>query len=390
MAKKPESPSSTDALANAFGPEFAAAFSQALTGGPGAPGTGTSSTISPQEITIEQMLVDPAMSVTGRQALTGMPFLSGLPTWAIQAAQNGAMSNPDFDPYLGIVSQQGDERVYLGRHGTKVPISFDQWDDEFDVNTKDLKDREENRAANQRIDQQNKVERQLGNDPSQQAGPKKKRRVDTTATATQVKNQPYLWDEQEVTEALKKFRRAGVPVETFDDLVQAWGSMVDRAAYTYSLSEGAKKITPWDVLDMYKSEAKAAGSYVDYQERMNGTQTSVQRSVAEITEGQAFTVLQDNLSRLLGRDPSDDEVKDYLHRMNSLAAANPSITQTVQRFKNGEVVSTNQHTDPGFTAQDMQMAAYKSAQADDGYAETQAATTYFNALQSALGALGEG
>ena len=373
----------TDRFESMFGPE-AKTFLLGAGAGPLAEGS-----IASEQLSIEDMLVGTAMAVTGRQALTGMPFLSGLPTWAIQAAQNGAMSNPDFDPYLGIVSQGGDERVYLGRHGAKVPISFDQWDDEFDVNTKDLKDREENRAANQRIDQQNKVERQLGNDPGRQKQGDRRVKEDTTATATQVKNQPYLWDEQEVTEALKKFRRAGVPVETFDDLVQAWGSMVDRAAYTYSLSEGAKKITPWDVLDMYKSEAKAAGSYIDYQEKMNGTQTSTTRSVAEISEGQAFTVLQDNLSRLLGRDPSDDEVKDYLHRMNSLAAANPSITRTVQKFKNGEVVSTTNTTSGGFDAADMQMAAYEQAQGDDEYAETQAATTYFNALQSALGALGD-
>ena len=385
MAKQDEP--NVDVLANAFGPEFAAMLQAEMAG---SPGTGTGATIAPQELTIDQLLVDTAMTVTGRQAVTGLPFMGGMPSWAVDAYAKGAFNNPDLDPYLGLVSQPGDERVYLGRHGTKVPVSFEEWDDQFDVNTKDLKDREENRAANQRADQANKVERQLGNDPSRQKAGERKLKEDTTSTSTVVKNQPYLWDQDEVTEALKKFRRAGVPVESFEDLVDAWGSMVDRAALTYSLSEGKKKVTPWDVLDMYKSEAKAAGSYVDYQERMNGTQTSVQRSVAEITEGQAFTVLQDNLSRLLGRDPSDDEVKDYLHRMNSLAAANPSITQTVQRFKNGEVVSTNQHTDPGFTAQDMQMAAYKSAQADDGYAETQAATTYFNALQSALGALGEG
>lgn len=344
-----------------------------------------------EEPTIQELLLGTAMDVTGRQGLTGLPFLSGLPTWAAQAAQRGAFGNPDLDPYLGLVSQQGDERVYLGEHGVRVPVSsFDEWDDEFDTNTKNLKDRAANRAANQRADQANKVERQLGEDPSQQAGPKKKRQEDTTATATQVKNQPYLWDQEEVSSALKKFRRAGIPVESFDDLVSAWGSLVDRAAMTYSLSEGAKKVTPWDVLDMYKSEAKAAGSYTNFQERMNGTHTSTSTSVSELTEGQAFTVLQGNLSQLLGRDPSDDEVKDYLHRMNSLAAANPSITQTVQRFKNGEVVSTNQHTDPGFTAQDMQMAAYKSAQADDEYGETQAATTYWNATMQALGALGEG
>ena len=147
-----------DVLANAFGPEFAAMLQAEMAG---SPGTGTGATIAPQELTIDQLLVDTAMTVTGRQAVTGLPFMGGMPSWAVDAYAKGAFDNPDLDPYLGLVSQPGDERVYLGRHGTKVPVSFEEWDDQFDVNTKDLKDREENRAANQRADQANKVERQV-------------------------------------------------------------------------------------------------------------------------------------------------------------------------------------------------------------------------------------
>lgn len=338
--------------------------------------------------TLEELLLGTAMDVSGRAGLTGSPFRGTMPMWAQAAADRGAMRHPDFDPYLGIVSQPGDERVYLGDTKFKPP-KFDEIDDFLDVNAKDPGERAAAREENLRIDRENKVERQLGGDPSKQkAG--KKRKSDSTATATQVKNQPYLWDEEEVVDAMKRMRVAGLPVQSFDDLVKVWGSMVDRAASTYGMSAGAKKVTPWDVLDMYKSEAKASGSYTNFQERMNGSVTQIAKSVGEITEGQAFTVLQSQLSQLLGRDPSDDEIKDFTHRMNSLAAKNPSITRTVHRFKNGEEVGQESETDPGFTADDMVRESYEDAQAEEGYGEYQAASTYFNAAISALSALGGG
>lgn len=126
------------------------------------------------------------------------------------------------------------------------------------------------------------------------------------------------------------------------------------------------------------------------EDAFTGTKKQVSRSVSDITEGQAFSSLQGTLSAMLGRDPSDDEVRDFTYRMNALAAENPSISTTIARYKNGEMVGTKTKTDPGFTPDDMAMEAYEGAQADPEYAETQAGITYFNAAMSALGPMGGG
>jgi hypothetical protein len=373
------------ALESILGPGFDPA--QILGAGGGIdPVTGQPMTEEP--LTVQELLLGTSMDVTGRRALTTTPLQGLLPTWAQKPAQRGVFNDPGMDPYLGIINEAGDERVYMGDHPTPR-LSWDEFDDLADVNAKDPRARADAREHNQRIDRQNKVERQLGEDPEKQTVTKKGR-ADKTQTVTQVKNQPFLWEQEEIVAAMKRMRVSGLPVESFDDLVSAWGSLVDRAASSYSLSAGQKKVTPWDVLDMYKSEAKAVGSYTNFQERMNGSQTVVNKSVAELTEGQAFTVLQSNMSQMLGRDPNDEEIKDYLHRMNSMAARNPSITRTIQRYKNGEVVSTRSENDPGFTADDMTQDAYEDIQRDDEYGEYQAATLYFNAAQQALGALGQG
>lgn len=322
-----------------------------------------------------------AMAVTGRPGLTppGAPsVIDAVPSWAKGLSQQ-VLDSKNFDPYLGIVSEQGDERVYMGGETTHTqgPPQTGPF-----ASTPAP-------TAHQSSDG---VDFLHGGMPVTDTTPpahKSTKHGDKTLTATQVKNMPYLWDEQKITETMKRMRQAGINVTSFDtgdnSLVSVWGSLVDRASIMYSLSGGENKVTPWDALDMYKSESKAAGSYTNYQ---NGKQTVTHRSVTDVNEGEAWSVLHDQLQKMLGRDPTDQELRDYTYRMNQLAAQNPSISKTIARYKNGEVVSEDTQTTGGFNAGDMAHAAYTNGQNDPQYAEYQSATTYFNAALSAIGAIG--
>lgn len=327
-------------------------------------GTGEGGSFGSGALSLPDLLVGTAMEVSGRYGTTGNRFNSTLPPWARNLAPE-ALGNPDFDPYLGIVSQQGDERVYMGGErsyttGTKaVPGAYGEHGDDF---------------------------RSGGNTtqtvPVEEQG-------DKTQTVTQVLNAPYTWDDEEIKDAMKRMRQAGIPVTSFDSgdasLMNVWQNLVTRAGMTYSLSQGKKKVTPWDVLDMYKSEAQTNGTYTNYQ---NGTATTTTKSVASVTEGEAWTSLQSTLSQMLGRDPSDQEIRDFAYRMNQLAAQNPSITKTITRYKNGEAVGQTNKTEGGFSAGDVAEAAYNKAQNDPDYGAYQSATTYYNAALTALGAIG--
>lgn len=208
---------------------------------------------------------------------------------------------------------------------------------------------------------------------------------DKVRSVDQAMSLPYTWEDDEIKSAMERMRDAGFEVKSFDDVVGVWGSLVERAALTYTATEGKKKVTPWDVLDMNASET----GIPDGRGGFTGRKTQTAKNVSEISEGQAWSVLQSNLSQMLGRDPSDQEVRDFTYRMNQLAAKNPSISKTVTRYKNGEAVSSNTTTDPGFTGEDALQKAYKRAQNDPEYAEYQAATTYFEAAMGALGAIGD-
>lgn len=303
-------------------------------------------------------LTQTSMSVAGRYGQTGSDLTVRLPPWARSLPQE-VTSSPDWDPYLGIVSQAGDERVFMGgtsSYKVEVPgTPPNKFAAEFD--------------------------------PASIPTETETRQAPQTLTVTQAMNMPYTWDEDEVNDAIKKFRAAGIDIDSFDlgegSLVAMWGTMVNRAAMMFSLSEGKKEVTPWDVLDLYKKEADAAGIGP-----FTGSKTTVKRNVTDITEGQAFAALQSTLSELLGRDPSDQEARDYAYRVNHLAATNPAIQRTVTEYKNGRAVSSSSHTDPGFTADDLAMEAYERAQDDPDYAEYRSASYLFNAAMSALGPIG--
>jgi hypothetical protein len=76
--------------------------------------------------------------------------------------------------------------------------------------------------------------------------------------------------------------------------------------------------------------------------------------------------------------------------MGQLAARNPAISKTISTYKDGRLTnSTTREVDSGFTADDMMKNAYDNAQADPEYGAFQAASTYYNAAVSALGAIGD-
>lgn len=321
-------------------------------------------TSSAAPLSLAEALVGSAYDTTSARNLTGWESVTALlPTWARDLPAE-VTSNTQFDPWLGNTTTSGDEMVYRGG-------------EEFE--TSSLQG----------------VGMGAGSGdpglPAASGGSMTPYEVTSTedtdkvATLTQVANQPYLWSQDKVTKVMQRMRSSGINVTTFDELVSAWGGLAERAALTYGLSQGKNKVSVWDVMDMYKSEAQAAGSFTNYE---NGTKTTTQRTVSDVSEGEAWSALQANLQQMLGRDPGDEEIRDFAYRMNRLAAENPSITETVTRYKAGDAVSSESSTTGGFTSADMAQEAYDEAQNDPGYAEYQAASTYYNAMISALGAMG--
>lgn len=208
--------------------------------------------------------------------------------------------------------------------------------------------------------------------------------VPDTTTVGAAMNRPYLWSDKHVSDVMKKMREAGLKVETFDDMMGAWQMMVTRASRAFTLSKGKHEVDPWDILSSVKKENIDAGVL---DKNGNVVQTSVQKSVNDVSDADAWATLRTSMTAMLGRKPSDQEVRDFASRANAMAANNPSVTTTTSTT-NSETghTTTDSNTKGGFTSSDAQQMAVNDLENTDEFAQVQSATTYMNAL---LGAMGE-
>lgn len=302
---------------------------------------------------VESLLQQTLFGTSGRRGLTRQPLVGIIPNWVrhnpnlFSAVRAGVV-----DPYLPIPGEEGSWRVFVGRGDTT---------------------------------------RTTAGSSANAAEYRAPRLGDKTKPLSAVANEPYLWSAEKINDAIKKFNEAGIPVRDLEGVVGVWGKLSEQAAKRYSLSSGKLKVTPWDMLEINKSALAAAGGSGSGSGGGTAAPTTVRsttRSVAQITHGDGWNALQNTLSRMLGRDPSEEEVKDFIGRMNHLAAKNPTITTSTTTGVGTASQNTSSKTRGGFNANDILENAYRDAQADEEYAEYQSATTYFNAALSALGAIG--
>lgn len=211
-----------------------------------------------------------------------------------------------------------------------------------------------------------------------------------TTTVQAALNQPYLWSEDKRSEVMKKMREAGYNITTFAEAFGdgvsnggLWTELVARASRAFVLSNGENLVTPWDMLAADKKENIANGTL---DKNGNIVSTSTSTSVNTLSEGQAWDVLRTTVQNMLGRDPSDQDVRDFLSMANNDAAKDPSKTVTTTHTDTESGTSnTTSHTTGGYTSADAAKAAYEQTHDSADYGAYQSATTYFNALLAGLG-----
>ena len=111
-----------------------------------------------------------------------------------------------------------------------------------------------------------------------------------------------------------------------------------------------------------------------------GNKTSTSSTVDNRVNSQTGDVLH----QMLGRNPTAGEQAAYQHGLNSVAAANPEVTTSVNQYKNGTQVGQTNTVTGGY---DQQAAAIQQASsASPEVAKNQQATTFYDALVKAIGA----
>jgi hypothetical protein len=236
---------------------------------------------------------------------------------------------------------------------------------------------------------------------------------DKTTTLAEAKLGYYQMSRQDQLNFQLAAQLAGIVTSTHPteaEFATAFASLANEAASYYAVGN---KVTPMDVLSMdladrglkiddngkiTKADGSPLGQAVDRTQSVNTT---------EFTDpGTAFMILHNNMQAMLGRDPTPQEIQQYLSALHSYEASHPNITSTtigttpngVAVDANGNVVDTSGQTDTvksqsvsegtsrpfGATSPTGDMVARNQIMQTPEYGAYQAATTYMSALMAAI------
>ena len=103
----------------------------------------------------------------------------------------------------------------------------------------------------------------------------------------------------------------------------------------------------------------------------------------QLSDGSAYMIIKNAARQALGRNPTSSEVKQFAARAHRIAVSNPTISRSTVTTDAMGNTSTSTKVKQGANADDFQMAAEKKVDTEEAGAY-QAATTYYNAMLSAL------
>lgn len=223
------------------------------------------------------------------------------------------------------------------------------------------------------------------------------RQVPHWMTADDATNQYFNWSQKARDDFRAKGLLSGLLTQGAGDLeaYSLWSSLVKQASL-YGAQD--QQVGPLDILSGYV-KGNAAGGWVKQgnfevnpvtgEKRYAGPQfkTTSQQQVDLTDPATARAVATKVFQDLLGRDPNQGEISAYASALSSSEAQNPStaVTTTQYDMSTGDPTNTSTVTSGGLSADAQAQIAADKIKSGKEYGATQAATTYMNALQSAVG-----
>jgi hypothetical protein len=221
----------------------------------------------------------------------------------------------------------------------------------------------------------------------------------------------FYEDDFDYKKLAEEAAKNGLKADTLDDLQNVWETAVQYSANKYAA--GAKK-TPWEMIPLMGGAWQGGGGEADRSRTMTQTMHEAGRTTTETATQvdisnpeQSRALVQDVLSRALGRRASGDELGEFVGTLNTYQRENPSVstrtsvttpqdtTQTTTEGPGGQSSSTttaggetssSTTNRQGATAEGGQELLLENAMETPDYGAYQASTTYYNALLGALAA----
>lgn len=182
----------------------------------------------------------------------------------------------------------------------------------------------------------------------------------------------------------------GQPAD-LETALEVWQKAVQRASEMWTATLGGKKgkpTTPWQEIEKAARDRRAGLSNSLSGAGPKGPRTTKTRSISELSDGDAWSVINRTVTELLGRAASSSEVQEFAHRANRIAANNPTTTTTTTKYDaEGNPISERSRTKQGAGAGDYELAARNQANSDPEAGAYQAAAIYYPKLLETLGSM---
>lgn len=186
----------------------------------------------------------------------------------------------------------------------------------------------------------------------------------------------WLADEKTFNQIRDAANKAGIDAQSYDDVAKLWDSVVKQAAATFSTT--GKKVTPWAILQL-RGKTMVGGK--------PQSKTTISTTIDEMDPAEAKSMIRNAAANALGRDPTREEIEDFIAKAQTIAKANPNVTTTTTNYGfDGEATDQTSFSRGGgdaVTAQ-AQEAALEQAKQSEDYTAFQAAGVYMPWLMDAL------
>lgn len=164
------------------------------------------------------------------------------------------------------------------------------------------------------------------------------------------------------------------------DFAQAWRAYTVQAAQN---TANGKNMTPWSAiaLDLLTREDQRQKATLEPPKTTTATQTQTNLS----TQLDAKAMLYQASKTLLGRAPTDTEASNFFANLNQAERANPQVTTTTSTTApTGELISQEQVSQGGMSADAKQMLVQDEAKKNPEYGAYQVSTTFLDGLLGAV------
>ena len=214
---------------------------------------------------------------------------------------------------------------------------------------------------------------------------------------TDAENAYYTWTDKQRADFRAKALVGGL-LKIGDGDIEAgalWKNLVDQAA---NYGNAGQAVSPTDLLAGYVKANSGGTPWVKQgnfeinsitgEKRYIGPQfrTTTATNMNLTDPATARAVATSVFQQLLGRDPGQGEIQAYAQALTQSEIQNPSRTTTTTQYDmtTGDPTNTSSYSTGGMTAEEQQQLAIDAIKKKPEYAQVQAATTYANALESAV------